>query len=458
MATTKIWSVRHNAGWLLEYCANPQKTDATLWEKIETVEATLGYAADQDKTEQCMFVSGINCSPETAAQEFQLTKIQHGKPGGVLVYHAVQSFVAGEVTPEQAHEIGTKLAQQMWGDRFEVQVATHLNTENIHNHFVLNSVSFADGGKYNDCKTTYRQLRGLSDKLCQEYNLSVAEQSKGKGKHYAEWKAEQDGKPTWRSLIRADVDLAIAESLTFVHFIKALERRGYEVDTSRKHMRIKPPAEMKEKTDGKYDGYFRVYTLSEEYSEDAIKRRILDQRSAKPPPKSVPARAVYLKGKHGNVKKLSGFRALYFHYLYKMGILPNPKTPRRASFLYRQDLIKLDRISAEVRLLCQNKIDTADQLRDFRAGKEQDVAQLCDQRRKMYNRLRRCPESEKEELKQQIAALSPKIKTLRKEVLLCEKIEERSLIMKNRIAAERQDTAAKRKELNQPERRSRSNR
>ena len=80
--------------------------------------------------------------PDTALQEMRNTKKQFFKTTGIQCFHGVQSFVKGEVTPEQAHEIGIKLAEELWGDKFQVVVSTHLNTDNLHNHFVLNSVSY----------------------------------------------------------------------------------------------------------------------------------------------------------------------------------------------------------------------------------------------------------------------------------------------------------------------------
>ena len=99
-----------------------------------------------------------------------------------MAFHGYQSFEKGEVTPEVAHEIGVKLAEEMWGDRFEVVVSTHLNTKHIHNHFVLNSVSFVDGKKYYSNYENTALLRRTSDDLCDEYGLRVLK--KGQYKNY----------------------------------------------------------------------------------------------------------------------------------------------------------------------------------------------------------------------------------------------------------------------------------
>ena len=103
-----------------------------------------------------------------------------GKTDGVVALHAYQSFREGEVTPEQCHEIGVALARKVWGKRFQVLVATHMNTDNLHNHFVINSVSYVDGKKYEQRRSQYAEFRAASDKLCREYGLSVVEQPRSK--------------------------------------------------------------------------------------------------------------------------------------------------------------------------------------------------------------------------------------------------------------------------------------
>ena len=100
-------------------------------------------------------------------------KDKYSKNNKIVAFHGYQSFAEGEVTPEIAHEIGVKLAEEMWGDKFEVVVSTHLNTNHIHNHFVLNSISFKDGKKYYSNLENTALLRKTSDDICDEYGLKV---------------------------------------------------------------------------------------------------------------------------------------------------------------------------------------------------------------------------------------------------------------------------------------------
>ena len=147
MATTKIWPVKDSLARVVDYARNPDKT---IYSDLQTV---LHYAANEEKTieggERAMFVTGVNCNRDTALQEMQAVKKRFGKTGGNVAYHAYQSFKPGEVTPELFHRLGVELAKRMWGDEYQVLVATHFNTGTYHNHFVVNSVGLWDGKKFN---------------------------------------------------------------------------------------------------------------------------------------------------------------------------------------------------------------------------------------------------------------------------------------------------------------------
>lgn len=173
MATTSIWRVKGWLGKVVVYVENPDKTtnpkfftDKDMAEQDgQELSDVIRYAVNSRKTqkadnEDCAvvhrFVSGINCSPSTARDEMLAVKKRFGKESGTVAYHGYQSFAPGEATPEMAHEIGMKLAARLWGDRYQVIVVTHLDKENhLHNHFVLNTVSFVDGIKYHRTKKDY---------------------------------------------------------------------------------------------------------------------------------------------------------------------------------------------------------------------------------------------------------------------------------------------------------------
>ena len=147
IATTGIWKIEKRLDNVIDYTTNIEKTINSDYGKDSYYDLhnVIDYVEADYKTEKQFYVSGVNCNPKTALEEMTITKEQYGKAGGILGFHAFQSFAEREVTPEQCHAIGVRLAEEMWGDRFEVVVSTHLNTNHYHNHFVINSVSFKDG-------------------------------------------------------------------------------------------------------------------------------------------------------------------------------------------------------------------------------------------------------------------------------------------------------------------------
>ncbi len=162
-----------------------------------------------------------------ARDQFDTTKLRFGKTGGIVALHAYQSFQAGEVTPDEAHAIGVELARRLWGDRFQCVVATHLNTGHVHNHIVINSVSFRDGKKFHMCTQAYRDLREASDQLCREHGLSIVENPKGKAVSQYLYKMEKAGMPTRYNVARQAIDEAIALSVNMDEFKYEMKKRGY---------------------------------------------------------------------------------------------------------------------------------------------------------------------------------------------------------------------------------------
>ena len=215
MAVTGFWPVFKNLKATLDYADNPDKTTAPEY-LDEDLYAALRYAENDDKTDRKMFVGGINCSAQNAYAEMIAVQRRFGLRGKVVGYHGIQSFREGEVTPEQAFAIGKETARRMWGDRYQVLVTVHLNTDNVHCHFVVNSVSFKDGVKFKNKIGDHKELRKISDEICREHELSVLENSefysKGKKKEYWVHKA---GKQTHRDMLRRDVDEALAKCGSF---------------------------------------------------------------------------------------------------------------------------------------------------------------------------------------------------------------------------------------------------
>ncbi len=198
MATTSLWRVHGWLGKVVLYVENPDKTDnPKYFEKREMTEQqtqgladVIEYAVNIRKTASQtqnqthdeasplmrQFVSGVNVLPDIARETMMNTQREYKKTDGVVAYHGYQSFAPGEATPEMAHEIGVKLAKRLWGDKYQVLVATHLDKANhLHNHFVINTVSHIDGRKFHRTNRDYYNMQRESDALCREYGLSVIE-------------------------------------------------------------------------------------------------------------------------------------------------------------------------------------------------------------------------------------------------------------------------------------------
>lgn len=248
-------------------------------------------------------------SEETAAQEFMETKRLMHNEGGRSCYHGYQSFKADEVDADTAHSIGVTLARELWGDRFQVVIATHCNTGHYHNHFVINSVSDVDGKKFYNSPADYRRMREVSDRLCREAKISVIEYPADRRVNYGEWLAEKNGKPTMRSRIREDIDRAILASTTEREFQRVMKEMGYEVitKTPKGSPRVHPIVRI---VDGGKN--FRLDKLGEYYELDSIKQRIQNNYRRKTPFPEVAedTKAPYYQYKE-KAKKASGLHALY---------------------------------------------------------------------------------------------------------------------------------------------------
>ncbi len=410
MATTAIWKVKSNLGRVVDYAANPDKTSFTS-EDIQGLRDVMNYTTQDYKTEEQRFVNGINCIPEIAREQMMMVKRQFGKEGGIAAFHGYQSFAPGEVTPEQAHEIGLELAQRLWGDRFQVVVATHLDKEHIHNHFVLNSVSFVDGRKFNDCKASYALMRRTSDELCRERGLSVIKApEQGRTMSYDTWEAQRQGKPTWYSQIRRDVDSCITRSFHFEHFIVNLQKQGYEVKRG-KCIVIRPPGK---------ERFVRLKTLGDNYTEEAIHQRIRqhEQTPLYHRPPTPPKRCYKVKGRP---KKLTGFRALYYHYVYLLRKYQRPTAPPRRTRYMMDEIIKFDRYQEQFKFLCKYKIDTPAQFEMLKEAVQADIDALSLRRAELHHQRKKEPNNQT--LFFVIQSINQSIQSRRKELSICARIE-----------------------------------
>ena len=450
MAYTKVFAVRRRLDKSVSYVANEIKTG---------LDGMIEYAVDINKTEQRLFESALNCqSPQSAFGEMMETKRRWGKTGGVLAYHFIQSFAPGETTPEQAHAIGLEFAQQLFGERFEVVLGTHLDKAHLHNHIIINSVSFTDGLKYHSSPDSYyNNVRTVSDTLCRKENLSVIV-PKGHSKHYAEWKAEQEGKPTIRSRICEDIDGIISDAYTYSSFLMLLEKRGYTIKQgeNRKYIAVKPPGAQR---------FIRLDSLGDGYTEAAILKRLSGQRQVKGGQSlsyCTQAQKHYrLRGKlesHPR-KKITGFLALYFRYVYLLRGLKGKKALRSRSFVFWEEGTRLQRYQEQFKYLLTRQIATEAELTHQIQVLEWDIGLLSEERRPLYLERRKSDSEEiKARLSEEIDRYTADLGQKRRELALCRRIQEdipRVKEMMGKAQAEQKNELKKEEKRNEQQRRCR---
>lgn len=421
MAVTSLWAVKSKLGFTITYVENPEKTTNKTEFEPEALSALKGvieYAEDGLKTEERMFVTGINCRVDNAYEDFMYTKRLYGKTGGRLAYHGYQAFREGdgEITAELAHEIGVKLAQELWGDRFEVVVATHLNTGHYHNHFVLNSVSFNDGYKFTRTVADYQKMREVSDRLCREAKLNVITNPKYKRIPYSEWKDGKNKKPSIRSRIREDIEAAIKVSYTQRQFAKTMKEMGYEFHLETqdghplKYPGIKPPGSQK---------YFRFRSLGPGYDLEEIIKKILEN--------NLVSGAPAIKDNSSDYKERDcGFKRKYF--IFTATLSRYTKNPRKFEYIpmaIREDVYKLDAYRIRTDFLYKNNLNTVEQVEAKRQVRKRTLEELINQRKKIYQKMRHldhAADPRDKELKQEARELSKEISRLRIEIKVCDEI------------------------------------
>ncbi len=426
MAVTKIWDIRGNLSNSLRYVQNAEKTyNPDFDSDLQTLGDVMSYAENEEKTEKKFYVSALNCNTTCAREQFINVKKAFDKEGGIIAYHAYQSFAPGETTPEQAHRIGVELAERLWGDRFQVIVATHLNSHCLHNHFVINSVSFRDGGRYHDCRDTYRILRQTSDEICKAHGLSVVEQPHNVKDPTYLHRADMAGMPTRHNLARQAIDEAISKSCTMREFEMYLRRLGYstQFNPRRKYWTITPAGNTKP---------IRLARLGEEYTNERIMERVREN------PQTVRMQTFQrgsgrqkqyrLLTRKDRIKKVDGLKGRYLWLCYELGYLPKCRQkPNNIHHLLKDELMKMDEISRQTRFLCRENITTAEELQLSTECRQLEVERLTDKRDELRKEIRRrIPVEQKELCREQISEITGQLKLLREELKLCEGIRQRS--------------------------------
>ena len=416
MATTKIWDVSAHVSKLLAYVVNKNKTTMEIQngfddEEMRLAAEALGLSSDHFDTEEKKFVTGINCTPENA-NEVMLALLEGVDSSDIQAYHGYQSFKPGEVDADTAHAIGIQLANELWGEDFPIIVATHIDKGHVHNHFCLSATGFS-GKRYHDCNATYKLMRDTSDRLCREYGLSVIENpGKDRHKHIAEVHAEQKGIPTMRDQIRADIDAVARQEFIIKNFYNRMRSLGYTIEQRGDFLRIKPYG---------YNKFFRLDKLGTGYTEEDIETRIRNNARAR---QWTPI--TYYEPTLR--EKPRGLYALYLHYCYLLGTIPKviPKDPEAYAAI-KDDVRRARMYSEHAKFLGKYFLDTKDDLIQHALKVRAQMDVLYKERQKLRNKLRWMKDpAEMQPIRDQIFAISDKLKPLRKEYAMCKDIYDRS--------------------------------
>ena len=419
MATTGFWPVKGSLKDVVNYADNPDKTTNPKYLDKDLANA-LKYVENDSKTDMKMFVSGINCPTVRAYEQMMATKRRYGKLGGNVAYHGYQSFRSGEVTPEEAHKIGIETAKRMWGENYEIVVTTHLNTENIHNHFVVNSVSFKTGRKFENHISDHIRLREISDVVCKEFNKSVIENAKFYNSDKKSYWIHKQGKKTHRDILRDDVDFAVKTSGNLMEFERIMINMGYSFN--RNIMSAHPSVIAKG-----WQRPVRIDSLGEEYSTEGLVKRIADnkifvssfaksERVHKTKPKHTPFAEMEYQLRR--VKYMDTLEAM-FYLLLELLKPSNPTTnykPPLSPFM-REEIRKFEQYQKQFKLLHDEKINTVSELEFFISDLSKQINNLEKERSNADNKRRRATtDADKKMYKSEIRDISAKIKPIREKL------------------------------------------
>lgn len=413
----------------------------------KNLDAVINYAMNGEKTENGILVSAINCMPQTAYSQMMLTKKAFHKEDGRLGYHIIQSFNGNEISPDKCNKIGIELANQLWGDKYQVIVCTHTNKKNVHNHIVLNSVSFIDGSKYHNSNVELALLRETNDDICRRYGLSIIKSTKANtvsdiSKSRIANYNRNSGK---MELIKADIDKAIKEATKYQEFIDILALKGYYIKKSSYYISVSTPY---------YNRNIRLSrAFGEDYTFDNIKTRIYQPTLYDRYLKRTNNEKVYKVRIYDGIKidqeklKKSSFYRLYIHYLYLLGKLPPKIHYEERTKEYYKEIDKFNKLADEMSLICTYNLNSKEDVQNLRIKYIEEVTPLKAERekiRQIYKKTtnetdRSFLEYKLNNLTKDINKINSKIQTCKRIITKAEKGEKEAILINNRALENKQN-------------------
>ena len=383
----------------------------------KNLEAVINYAKNGEKTEHGILVSGINCLPEKAYEEMLLIKKNFQKEDGRLGYHFIQSFKGKEVSAGECNDIGMELAQSLWGDKYQVLICTHIDKDNVHNHIILNSVSFIDGSKYHNSNVEVALVRETNDDLCIKYELSVVETDKAnKEDEIAKSRIANYNRNSGKmKLIKKDIDEAIENAVKYQDFVDELGYKGYFVKKSNNYISISTPY---------FNRNIRIArAFGEDYTFENIKNRIYYRNY------QFKENKIYKVKIYEGVKidtdllKTSYFYRLYVHYLYVLGKLPPKIHYEERTPEYYKEIDKFSKLCDELNMISAHKLTSIEDAKNLRTLYLEEISPLKAQKEiymKLYNKTNNA--ADKTILKARINILNEDINRLNSNIQTCRRI------------------------------------
>ncbi len=418
MATTSIWSIKNNLKQSINYIINPEKTFNKDYGNRESYSYLEEPIKDYNfKQEKVCYVSCLNCDEDNPCDDMEFTKERFRKKDGVLAYHAYQSFKKGEVTPDIAHEIGVKFAEEMFKD-YEVVIATHQNTNHIHNHFIINSVSFKSGKKYNNNLTNISKIRHISDSLCSEYGLSVLDEDKFYKRTYTKSISNDE----YYKTLKEDLDNVISYSVTLKQLFERMRSLGYKVYSRNGVITIYRDGENKVRIEN---------VFGKEYSKERLNQRLYLSRQIAFKPMS--QKSIFEEYSRTN-KPYKGIYGLYLYYCYLLGVFPKKHPKQYLPYSIRKEVYKLEQTSQQVRFMHEKNIVTKEDLDNFVKNNSNELSKLKGKRENLWKRYHRAKtEDKKNEIFAEINDIQPKIRELYKYDKYCKEIIKRAEGIQNNL-------------------------
>ena len=395
---------------------------------------------NDNKTDHTAFVTGINCSKHNAYHEMVAVKRRFGERGKNIAYHGYQSFAEGEVTPEEAHQIGVETARKMWGAKYQVVVTTHLNTDNIHNHFVVNSVSFTDGKKFRNSIGDRLELRKISDAICAERSKSVVQSHKFYSNKKAYW-VQKAGHVTHREMLRRDVEEALSQYINPIEFMSFLKALGY---TFTRNFNYEHPAVIS----AGWSRSVRLSSMNEKYTKENLYKRFrwnhdhMEQIKYRPP-KMKRKPMLDFERQMREAAQMDGLQLLFAIIVEMFKICTGNNVQeadsRPVSPMIRTEASKAEKYMEEYWLLRDHYIESPQELLSFQQNTAARIAELEQKRYELRLKLRRVKTPEKEAaLKEQCKELTKKMTPLRKQLKISLRIEQHTPRIKDLLDAERE--------------------